>query len=134
MCVNFVTQLAPATGYTKFGILYEDVEFARPLVAFLEKCLPSPSAATGGQIPVEKGVEVVGIEKHLPDATDFSSQFGALEAPARSSSSRSTPARRASRWPSSGARCSPKFALGGINVAGQANGYFEATGGGRPTS
>jgi branched-chain amino acid transport system substrate-binding protein len=130
MCVNFVTQLAPATGYTKFGILYEDVEFARPLVAFLEKCLPSPSAATGGQIPIEKGVEVVGIEKHLPDATDFSSQFGALEAAGAQFvievNSRQEGVALAKQW----GTLKPKFALGGINVSGQANGYFEATGGG----
>jgi len=130
MCVNFVTQLAPSTGYTKFGILYEDVEFARPLVAFLEKCLPSPSAATGGKIPIDKGVEVVGIEKHLPDATDFSSQFAALESAGAQFvievNSRQEGVALAKQW----GTLKPKFALGGINVSGQANGYFEATGGG----
>ena len=130
MFFNFVSQLAPSTGYTKFGILYEDVEFARPLVAFLEKCLPSPSAATGGRIPIEKGVEVVGIEKHLPDATDFSSQFGALESAGAQFvievNSRQEGVALAKQW----GTLKPSFALGGINVSGQANGYFEATGGG----
>ena len=130
MCATFVTQLAPATGYTKFGILYEDVEFARPLVAFLEQCLPNPKAATGGAIPVDQGVEVVGIEKHLPDATDFSSQFGALEAAGAQFvievNSRQEGVALAAQW----GTLQPSFALGGINVAGQANGYFEATGGG----
>jgi branched-chain amino acid transport system substrate-binding protein len=130
MCVTFVTKLAPATGYTKFGILFEDVEFARPLVAFLEKCLVSPSAATEGRIPVEQGVEVVGTEKHLPDATDFSSQFSALQSAGAQFvievNSRQEGVALAKQW----GTLKPSFALGGINVSGQANGYFEATGGG----
>lgn len=130
MCVTLVTQIAPQTGYTKYGILFEDVEFARPLVAFLEKCLVSPSAATGGKIPVEKGVELVGVQKHLPDATDFSSQFRVLEGAGAQYvievNSRQEGVALAKQW----GTLKPKFALGGINVSGQANGYFEATGGG----
>lgn len=130
MCATFVTKLTPETGYTKYGILFEDVEFARPLVAFLEKCLVNPSAATMGKIPVEKGVQVVGTQKHLPDATDFSSQFKALgDAGAQfviEVNSRQEGVALAKQW----GTLKPGFALGGINVSGQANGYFDATGGG----
>jgi branched-chain amino acid transport system substrate-binding protein len=130
MCLTVVGKLAPATGWTKFGILYEDVEFARPLNDFLQKCLPSPSAATGGKIPIEQGVQVVATEKHLPDATDFSSQFSALQAAGAQYvieiNSRQEGVALAKQW----GTLKPPFALGGINVAGQANGFFEATGGG----
>lgn len=130
MCLTIVAKLSPATGWTKFGILYEDVEFARPLNDFLQACLPNPSAATGGKIPIEKGVEVVATEKHLPDATDFSSQFSALQAAGAQYvievNSRQEGVALAKQW----GTLKPSFALGGINVAGQANGFFEATGGG----
>ncbi len=130
LCATMVTQIAPLTGYTEFGILFEDVEFARPLVAFLEKCLANPSAATEGKIPVEEGVNLVAIEKHLPDATDFSSQFSALEGAGAQFvieiNSRQEGVALASQW----GALKPAFALGGINVSGQANGFFEATGGG----
>lgn len=130
MCATFVTKVTPETGYTKYGILFEDVEFARPLVAFLEKCLVNPSAATKGAIPVEKGVELVGTQKHLPDATDFSSQFKALDDAGAQFvievNSRQEGVALAKQW----GTLKPGFALGGINVSGQANGYFEATGGG----
>jgi branched-chain amino acid transport system substrate-binding protein len=125
-----VAKLAPATGFTKFGILYEDVEFARPLVAFLKACLPNPSAATGGKIPITKGVTVVGTEKHLPTATDFSSQFSSLKSKGAQFvievNSRQEGVALAKQW----GTLKPGFALGGINVAGQANGFFAATGGG----
>jgi branched-chain amino acid transport system substrate-binding protein len=130
MCLTYVAKLAPATGFTKYGILYEDVEFARPLVQFLRACLPNPSAATGGKIPITKGVSVVGVEKHLPDATDFSSQFRALKSAGAQFvievNSRQEGVALAKQW----GTLKPGFALGGINVAGQANGFFEATGGG----
>src|SRR5687768_7962229 len=51
MCLTYVTKLSKE-GFTKFGILHEDAAFALPLVAFLEKCLANPSAATGGKIPI----------------------------------------------------------------------------------
>jgi branched-chain amino acid transport system substrate-binding protein len=130
MCLTYVAKLAPATGFTKYGILYEDVEFARPLVQFLRACLPNPSAATQGKIPITKGVSVVGVEKHLPDATDFSSQFRALKSAGAQFvievNSRQEGVALAKQW----GTLKPGFALGGINVAGQANGFFEATGGG----
>ncbi|HUR50651.1 MAG TPA: ABC transporter substrate-binding protein [Mycobacteriales bacterium] len=129
MCLTYVAKLAPATGFTKYGILYEDVEFARPLVAFLKQCLPNPSAATGGKIPITKGVSVVATEKHLPDATDFSSQFRALKSAGAQFvievNSRQEGVALAKQW----GTLKPGFALGGINVAGQANGFFAATGG-----
>ena len=74
MCVTVVSKLTKE-GFAKFGILHEDAAFALPLVDFLNKCLPAPSAATAGKIPIEKGVTVVGTEKHTPQATDFSAQF-----------------------------------------------------------
>jgi branched-chain amino acid transport system substrate-binding protein len=128
MCLTYVAKLAPATGFTKYGILYEDVEFARPLVQFLQACLPNPSAATGGKIPITKGVSIVGVEKHLPDATDFSSQFTSLKNKGAQFvievNSRQEGVALARQW----GTLKPGFALGGINVAGQANGFFEATG------
>lgn len=128
MCLTYVAKLAPATGFTKYGILYEDVEFARPLVQFLRACLPNPSAATQGKIPITKGVQVVGVEKHLPDATDFSSQFRALKGQGAQFvievNSRQEGVALARQW----GTLKPGFALGGINVAGQSNGFFEATG------
>jgi branched-chain amino acid transport system substrate-binding protein len=129
MCLTYVSKLAPATGFTKYGILYEDVEFARPLVQFLQACLPNPKAATAGKIPIDKGVTVVGTEKHLPDATDFSSQFNALKSKGAQFvievNSRQEGVALAKQW----GTLKPGFALGGINVAGQANGFFQATGG-----
>jgi branched-chain amino acid transport system substrate-binding protein len=129
MCLTYVAKLAPQTGWTKFGILYEDVEFARPLVSFLQACLPNPSSATAGKIPIEQGVEVVAVEKHSPDATDFSSQFRSLENAGAQFvievNSRQEGVKIAQDW----GTLQPSFALGGINVAGQANGFFEATGG-----
>lgn len=129
MCLTYVAKLAPATGFTKYGILYEDVEFARPLVQFLQACLVNPSAATGGKIPITKGVSVVGVEKHLPDATDFSSQFASLKGKGAQFvievNSRQEGVALAKQW----GTLKPGFALGGINVAGQANAFFEATGG-----
>jgi branched-chain amino acid transport system substrate-binding protein len=129
MCLTYVAKLAPATGFTKYGILYEDVEFARPLVQFLQACLPNPKAATAGKIPIDKGVTVVGTEKHLPDATDFSSQFNALKSKGAQFvievNSRQEGVALAKQW----GTLKPGFALGGINVAGQANGFFQATGG-----
>lgn len=128
MCLTYVAKLAPATGFTKVGILYEDVEFARPLNQFLQACLPNPSAATAGKIPITKGLTIVATEKHLPDATDFSSQFNALKAAGAQFvieiNSRQEGVALAKQW----GTLKPGFALGGINVAGQANGFFEATG------
>ena len=135
MCVTMITKLAPATKWTKFGILYEDVEFARPLVDFLagpdrkSGCLTNPSAASGGAIPLETGVQLVGVEKHLPDATDFSSQFRALESKGAQFvievNSRQEGVALVKQW----GTLKPKFGLGGINVASQSNEFFQATGG-----
>ena len=129
MCVTIVTKLAPATGYTKFGILFEDVEFARPLTAFLQACLVNPKAASKGAIPVDKGVTLVGTEKHLPDATDFSSQFRTLSNKGAQFvleiNSRQEGVTLVKQW----GTLKPKFALGGINVASQQNVFFDATGG-----
>jgi branched-chain amino acid transport system substrate-binding protein len=128
-CLTMVTRVAPATGFTRFGILAEDTEFNRALVPFLEQCLPNPSAATDGRIPVEQGVELVGTQRHLPDASDFSSQFQALESAGAQFvvelNSRQEGVAIGRQW----GQLQPNFALGGINVAGQATGYFEATGG-----
>jgi branched-chain amino acid transport system substrate-binding protein len=129
MCLTVVTKIAGDTGFTKFGILYEDVEFARPLVEFLRACLKSPKAATEGKIPLETGVDLVRVEKHLPDATDFSSQFRALEQAGAQYvievNSRQEGVALVKQW----GQLKPKFALGGINVASQANEFFDATGG-----
>ena len=126
ICLTYTTALK-AQGYTKFGILHEDAAFAIPLVEFLQKCLPNPSAATEGHIPVTDGVEVVGVEKHTPQATDFSAQFGSLQSKGAqfvievNSTQVGIAVGRA--W----GTLKPGFALGGINVAGQASNYFEAT-------
>ena len=135
MCVTYITKLAPATTFTKFGILYEDVEFARPLVDFLagpdrkSGCLTNPSKASGGQIPLETGVQIVAVEKHLPNATDFSAQFAALERAGAQFvvevNSRQEGVALVKQW----GEVKPNFALGGINVASQSNEFFQATGG-----
>lgn len=127
MCVTMVTKLAPATGFTKFGILYEDTEFARPLQEFLQACLPAPAAASMGAIPVERGVEVVGVEKHGPADTDFSAQFSSLESKGAQFvieiNSRQEGVALVRQW----GTLKPSFALGGINVASQQNAFFTAT-------
>lgn len=130
MCATITTQLGPENGFTKFGILYEDVEFARPLNDFLQTCLPDPSGATMGAIPAgTPGVEVVATERHLPDATDFSSQFAALETAGAQFvievNSRQEGIALANQW----GTLQPNFALGGISVSGQANEFFAATDG-----
>ena len=127
MCLTYTTALKQATGYTKFGILHEDAAFALPLVEFLKTCLPNPSAASGGKIPVTDGVEVVGVEKHTPQATDFSAQFDNLKKAGAqfvievNSTQVGIAVGRA--W----GTLKPGFALGGINVSGQATQYFDAT-------
>ena len=78
MCLTVTTKLTKE-GFSKFGILHEDAAFALPLVEFLNKCLVDPSGSTKGKIPAAvKGVELVGTEKHTPQATDFSAQFKSL--------------------------------------------------------
>jgi branched-chain amino acid transport system substrate-binding protein len=74
MCLTVVTKLTKL-GFSKFGILHEDAAFAIPLVKFLEGCLASPSKATGGKIPIDQGVTVVGTEKFTPSATRFEAPF-----------------------------------------------------------
>lgn len=126
MCVTYVTKLSKE-GFTKFGILYEDAAFALPLVDFLAKCLPNPSASSGGKIPITTGVELVGQEKHTPQATDFSSQFKALsDAGAQfviEVNSTQVGLQVGKQW----ATLKPGFALGGINVSGQSSAYFGVT-------
>ncbi len=126
MCLTYVTKLSKE-GFTKFGILHEDAAFALPLVAFLEKCLVNPSAATGGKIPITKGVTFVGTEKHTPSATDFSAPFSALKAKGAQFvievNSTQVGLQVGKQW----ATLKPGFALGGINVAGQSSAYFGVT-------
>ena len=126
MCLTYVTKLTKE-GFTKFGILHEDAAFALPLVAFLNQCLANPSKATGGKIPIEKGVTVVGTEKHTPAATDFSAQFKALKDKGAQFvievNSTQVGIQLGKQW----ATLKPGFALGGINVAGQSSAYFGIT-------
>lgn len=126
MCVTYVTKLSKQ-GFTKFGILYEDAAFALPLVDFLSKCLPNPSAATAGKIPVTQGVQLVGSEKHTPQATDFSSQFKSLSEKGAQFvvevNSTQVGLQVGKQW----ATLQPGFALGGINVSGQSSAYFGVT-------
>ncbi len=126
MCVTVVTKLTKE-GFSKFGILHEDAAFALPLVAFLEKCLVNPSAATGGKIPLTKGVTFVGTEKHTPAATDFSAPFKSLKDKGAQFvievNSTQVGIALGKQW----ATLKPGFALGGINVAGQSSAYFGVT-------
>lgn len=126
MCLTVVTKLTKE-GFSKFGILHEDAAFALPLVDFLNKCLVSPSAATGGKIPVDKGVTVVGTEKHTPSATDFSAQFKSLRDKGAEFvlevNSTQVGIQLGKQW----ATLKPGFALGGINVSGQSSAYFDVT-------
>jgi branched-chain amino acid transport system substrate-binding protein len=128
ICLAHVTGVAPATGFTKFGILYEDTEAAVAIQKFLQKCLPSPAEATNGLIDVKKGVEIVGTESHLPDATDFSAQFRALEKAGAQYvvevNSRQEGVPLVAQW----GQLKPAFGLGGFNVSSQADGFFAATG------
>lgn len=128
MCVTYVSKLAPSSGFTKFGILYEDAAFAIPLVEFLSKCLPAPSAASGGKIPIEKGVEFVGAEKHTPAATDFSAQFKALKDKGAQFVIEVNATQVGIAVGKQWGTLKPGFALGGINVSGTASQYFDATG------
>lgn len=127
MCLTYTTALKEATGYTKFGILHEDAAFAIPLVDFLAKCLPNPSAATAGKIPVTEGVEVVGVEKHTPAATDFSAQFKSLKDKGAEFVIEVNSTQVGIAVGRSWGTLKPGFALGGINVSGQASQYFDAT-------
>jgi branched-chain amino acid transport system substrate-binding protein len=126
MCLTYVTKLSKE-GFTKFGILHEDAAFALPLVAFLQKCLVNPSAATGGKIPVTTGVTLVGTEKHTPSATDFSAPFKSLKNKGAQFvievNSTQVGIQLGKQW----ATLKPGFALGGINVSGQSSTYFGNT-------
>ncbi len=126
MCLTYTTKLSKE-GFTKFGILHEDAAFAIPLVDFLSKCLVNPSDATGGKIPVTTGVELVGVEKHTPQATDFSAQFKSLRDKGAQFvievNSTQVGMQVGKQW----ATLKPGFALGGINVAGQSSAYFDVT-------
>lgn len=126
MCLTIVTKLTKE-GFSKFGILHEDAAFALPLVDFLNKCLVNPSAATGGKIPIDKGVTVVGTEKHTPAATDFSAQFKSFTDKGADYvveiNSTQVGIQLGKQW----ATLKPGFALGGINVSGQSSAYFDVT-------
>lgn len=126
MCGTMI-QFGAAQGFSRFGILYEDVEFARPLQDFLAKCLVSPKAATGGQIPLDKGVEVVAVESHDVTADNFSSQFAKFTAAKAQFvieiNSRQEGIALVKQW----GELKPDFALGGINVSSQFDAFFEGT-------
>lgn len=128
MCGTML-KLAAQTGFADFGILFEDVEFARPLVAFLESCLANPSKATDGAIPSETGVNLVATESHAVDATDFSSQFKTFEdAGAKiviEVNSRQEGVALIKQW----GELKPNFAIVGINVASQFDSFFDLTDG-----
>lgn len=126
MCVTVVTKLTKE-GFSKFGILHEDAKFAIPLVAFLEKCLVNPSAATGGKIPITKGVTFVGTEKHTPAATDFSAPFKTLKNKGANFVIEINSTQVGNLLGKQWATLKPGFALGGINVAGQSSAYFGTT-------
>ncbi len=126
MCLTVTTKLTKL-GFTKFGILHEDAAFAIPLVKFLQACLASPSAATKGAIPVEKGVTVVGTEKFTPSATRFEAPFKTFTDKGANFvieiSSTQVGIQLGKAW----ADLKPNFAMGGINVAGQSSAYFGVT-------
>ncbi|HEX9776329.1 MAG TPA: ABC transporter substrate-binding protein [Actinomycetota bacterium] len=126
MCGTML-KLAAQLGFGKFGILFEDVEFARPLKDFLAACLANPSEATQGAIPQETGVEVVSVKPHAFDATDFSSQFSAFEKKGAQIvieiNSRQEGVALVRQW----GETRPPFALVGINVASQFDAFFEQT-------
>lgn len=126
MCLTLVTKISQE-GFSKFGILYEDAAFAIPLVEFLNKCLANPSAATGGKIPIEKGVEVVATEKHTPSATDFSAQFKSFKDKGADYVIEVNATQVGIAVGKQWATLKPGFALGGINVAGQSSAYFDVT-------
>ena len=126
MCLTVVTKLTKE-GFTKFGILHEDAAFAIPLVKFLEACLASPSAATKGKIPIDKGVTVVGTEKFTPTTTRFEAPFKSFTDKGANFvveiSSTQVGIQLGKAW----ADLKPNFAMGGINVAGQSSSYFDVT-------
>jgi branched-chain amino acid transport system substrate-binding protein len=126
ICLTYTTALK-AAGFTKFGILYEDVAFNEALVPFLQKCLPNPSAATAGKIPITDGVEIVGTEKFTTNASSVSAQFTKLKSAGAQyvieSSSGQVSITVAKEW----GELKPGFALGGISVIGQTDAYFDAT-------
>ncbi len=134
ICVTVVTKLT-ALGFKKFGVLYEDVEAFRPLADFLvgvdrkSGCLANPKKASAGAIPIDTGVAIAGVEKHLPDATEFSTLFQKLENAGADYvieiNSRQEGVALVKQW----GTLKPKFALGGINVASQAGAFFGATDG-----
>lgn len=127
ICKNFLT-LADQVGIERFGILFEDVEFARPLVDFLSRCLQDPAGTTGGALTFD-GREVVATEVHAVDATDFSSQFNTLESAGAQFvieiNTRQEGVTLIRQW----GELQPNFAIGGLNVSSQNVEFFEATGG-----
>jgi branched-chain amino acid transport system substrate-binding protein len=126
MCLTVTTKLTKL-GFTKFAILHEDAAFAIPLVKFLQACLASPSAATKGKIPIDKGVTVVGTEKFTPSATRFEAPFKSFTDKGANFvieiSSTQVGIQLGKAW----ADLQPNFAMGGINVAGQSSAYFGVT-------
>lgn len=126
MCLTVVTKLTKL-GFDKFAILHEDAAFAIPLVKFLEACLASPSAATKGKIPIDKGVTLVGTEKFTPSTTRFEAPFKSFTDKGANFvieiSSTQVGIQLGKAW----ADLKPNFAMGGINVAGQSSAYFDVT-------
>ncbi len=126
MCLTVTTKLTKL-GFTKFAILHEDAAFAIPLVKFLQACLASPSAATKGAIPLDKGVAVVGTEKFTPSTTRFEAPFKSFTDKGANFvieiSSTQVGIQLGKAW----ADLKPNFAMGGINVAGQSSAYFNVT-------
>ena len=86
-----------------------------------------PQRGDRGKIPITKGVTLVGTEKHIPAATDFSSPFTSLKNKGAQFvievNSTQVGLQLGKQW----ATLKPGFALGGINVSGQSSAYFGVT-------
>ena len=133
MCLTYVTKLAPEIGATKVGILFEDVQYNEALIPALAQCISDPAGSALGMAlgfpPETPALELVAEpQPFLPDATDFSSQFSAVSEAdlVIASVSRAEGVALVAQW----AQTQQPFQLGGINVAGQAPGFFDAVGGG----
>ena len=133
MCLTYAAKLAPSVGATRVGILYEDVEYNTDLIPALAECLQDPSGSALGQAlglpPETPALELVAPpQSHLPDASDFASQFSTLSEAdlVIVSNSRAEGVALVQQW----AATKPNFHLAGISVVGQTAGFFDAIGGG----
>lgn len=129
ICLAHVGGVAPTAGYTKFGILSEDSEAAVQITEFLKTCLPDPAGATDGRIDAP-GVDLVSVQTHAVDATDFSAQFRTLENAGAEYvievNSRQVGVALVTQW----GQLKPKFGLGGFNVSSQSDDFYKVTNGG----